>query len=139
MRSQEKKRGNLRERGQSLVETAMLLPALLIIIIGIVEVADAFNAYVTLVDSARDGARLGSKGLASDDDIENLIITETGRLRDPVAAGDIDVDHVQVDGVDAISVEVCNDRTLILRVPWVLPEEFRMCSRTVMRVFPPQP
>ncbi len=139
MRSHRKKRGRPGERGQSLVETAILLPALLIIIIGIVEVADALNAYVTLVDSARDGARLGSKGLASDDDIENLIITETGRLRDPVAGADIDVDHILVDGVDAISVEVCDQRSLILRIPWVLPEDFRMCSRTVMRVFPPLP
>ena len=128
-----------RERGQSMVEIGLVLPLLLVVVIGVVEVADALNSYITLIDAARDGARLGSKNIATDQEITNLIVTETGRLRDQLdPASDITIQHTTLDGVDAISVEVCNDRSLIMNVPLVMPESFRMCSRTIMRVLPGQ-
>lgn len=65
-----------RERGQGLLEISLLLPLFLIIIIGVVEVADAFHSYITLVDAGRDGARLGSKNVATDSDIVNLVLRE---------------------------------------------------------------
>lgn len=131
-------KANAGERGQSLIELALILPLILLIIIGIVEVADALNAQVTLVDAARDGARLGSKNLATDDQIRSLVLMETGRLRGPVTPEDVVVVHQQVDGADAIRVRVCDSRPLILHVPLVLPEGFRTCSQTTMRVLPPQ-
>jgi len=135
-RRHQSKRTHVRgERGQGMVEMAMMLPLFLVIIIGVVEVADSMNAYVTVIDAARDGARLGSKNLATDDEIKNLVVIETGRLRDPVnPATDITILHTQFDGVDAIKVEVCNDRTLIMNVPLIMPGTFRMCSETTMRV-----
>jgi hypothetical protein len=127
-----------RERGQSLVETGLLLPFFLILILGVVEITNAMNAYVTIIATARDGARLGSKGLATDDEIKNLVLVETDRLRDPIdSTNDITIDHTTVDGVEAIRVEVCNDYTLLLGVRLVMPDNFRMCSATAMRVFPP--
>ncbi|MEX2246529.1 MAG: TadE family protein [Dehalococcoidia bacterium] len=126
------------ERGQALVELGFLLPFFLVAILGVVEVANAMNAYVTVIASARDGARMGSKGLATDDEIKNLIVTETERLRDPVdPATDITVTHPTVDGVNAVRVEVCNNYTLLLNVPLILPDNFRICSTTSMRAFPP--
>ena len=125
-----------REGGQGMVEMAFILPLILVIIVGVIEVADTMNSYITLVDSARDGARLGSKNVASDDDIRNLVMIETNRLRDDVAAEDITISHVTVDGKDAIRVEVCNDRTLIMNIHLVMPDTFRMCSTTTMRVLP---
>jgi Flp pilus assembly protein TadG len=127
-----------RERGQSVVETGLLLPFFLLLILGVIEVTNAMNAYVTIVSTARDGARLGSKGLATDDEIENLVLVETDRLRDDIdPASDIQITHTTVDGVNAIRVRVCNDYTLLLGVELVMPDNFRMCSSTSMRVFPP--
>jgi len=123
-----------REEGQGLVEMAFILPLFLVIVVGVIEVADGMNAYITLIDSGRDGARLGSKNLATDTEIKNLVLIETGRLRDDVTAQDITISHITVDGANAIRVEVCNDRTLLLNVPLVMPESFRMCSTTTMRV-----
>lgn len=125
------------ERGQSLAETAILLPLFLVLILGVIEVTNAMNAYVTIVSSARDGARLGSKGLATDDEIKALVLTETNRLRNPVTLGDVDVLHTTVDGVDAVRVTVCDDYTLLLGVPILLPDTMRICSATSMREFPP--
>ena len=112
-----------------------MLPIFLLIVVGIIEVANALNTRITVVNAARDGARLGSKGLATDDDIASLVVMEADRLRDPIDPdADVTVGHSDVDGVEAVSVEVCNDHSLLLGVPLVLPEELRMCSRTVMRV-----
>ncbi len=132
-----RERGSVRERGQALAESAIILPIFLILIVGVIEVTNAMNAYVTIVSSARDGARLGSKGLASDAEIKNLVLTETDRLRDPLPTGDITVTHVTIDGVDAVRVEVCHDYTLLLGVDLVMPDTFRMCSTTSMRDFTP--
>jgi hypothetical protein len=87
------------------------------------------------VSSARDGARLGSKGLATDDEIKNLVIVETNRLKDPVQLSDITVAHTTLGGDDAVRVTVCNDYTPLLDVPVVMPSGFRMCSSTLMREF----
>ncbi len=127
------------ERGQSMVEIGFILPLVLIVVVGVVEIADSLNSYITLIDAARDGARLGSKNLATDQQIKNLIVTETGRLRDDLDPdSDITIQHVTVDGANAIKVEVCNDRSLIMNIPLVMPESFRMCSETTMRVLPGQ-
>jgi Flp pilus assembly protein TadG len=126
------------ERGQTLIELAFMIPIFLVLIIGVIEVTNAMNAYVTVISTARDGARLGSKGLATDDEIKNLVVVETGRLRNPVdPAGDITVTHDQVDGVNAVRVEVCNDYEPLLDVPLVVPDTLRICSATTMRAFPP--
>lgn len=128
-----------RERGQGLVEMSMILPLMLVMLIGLVEVADSFNSYITLLDAARDGARLGSKNLASDSEIKNLIVIETARLRDPVdPVADISIQHTTFDGDNVVRVTVCHNRQLLLNVPLIIPETFRMCGKTTMRVLPGQ-
>jgi len=115
------------------VELALTLPVLLLLLVGLVEVGNALNAYMTVVDVARDGARLGSKGAASDDDIKNLVVTETDRLPNPVnPANDVTVERDVVPGRSSIRVRVCYDHSLILGVPLVTPDPLRMCSSTTM-------
>ena len=64
-----------REAGQALAELAIMLPLMLILVIGVIEVNSAMNAYITVVNSARDGARLGSKGSATTGEIQALVVT----------------------------------------------------------------
>jgi Flp pilus assembly protein TadG len=45
------------ERGQTMVEFALVLPILLVLMLGIVQFGVAFNNYVTLTDAVRAGAR----------------------------------------------------------------------------------
>ncbi|MGH4122555.1 MAG: TadE/TadG family type IV pilus assembly protein [Clostridium sp.] len=47
------------EKGQSLVEFAILLPLLLLLLMGILEFGIMLNSYLTIHNSAREGARLG--------------------------------------------------------------------------------
>jgi len=132
-----RQKGDRGRKGQAVVELAVLLPLFLVMIIGVVEVADSMNGYVTVVDAARDGARLGSKNLATDDQIKNLVVLETNRLRNATTTGDVTVTHPTVNGVAAVRVQACNTRTLMLHVPLVMPNSFTMCSTTTMRMLPP--
>jgi len=48
------------ERGQSLVEFALVLMPLFFIILGIIQFGFIFNTYVTMTNAAREGARSGT-------------------------------------------------------------------------------
>ncbi len=60
------------ERGQALVEMALVLPLLLLLLFGVVEFSRVGHAYLTLSHAAREGARLGITG-AEDTEIEQRI------------------------------------------------------------------
>lgn len=48
------------ERGQSLVEFALVLMPLFLILLGIIQFGFVFNSYVTITNSAREAARTGT-------------------------------------------------------------------------------
>jgi Flp pilus assembly protein TadG len=50
-------RGRRRQRGQSLVEFALILPIFMILFLGVVEFGWALRAYVVEQNAAREGAR----------------------------------------------------------------------------------
>ena len=57
------KRFQLRnERGQTLVEFALVLPILSLLLLGVIQFGIAFNNYITLTDAVRAGARKGAVG-----------------------------------------------------------------------------
>lgn len=45
--------------GQSLTEFALMLPLLIVVLLGVLEVAHIYQAYVTITNAAREGARYG--------------------------------------------------------------------------------
>ena len=120
------------EIGQSLVELGMMLPLILILVIGVIEVNSALNAYITVVNSARDGARLGSKGAATDAEIRTLVRKDLERLPQPTLDADITITHPTVNSVAAIKVKSCYDHETILQVDLLMPDTFRICSDTTM-------
>jgi len=48
------------ERGQSLVEMALVLPLLLLLVAGIIDFGRAYNNYIIITNAAREGARAAS-------------------------------------------------------------------------------
>lgn len=46
------------QRGQALVELALVLPLLVVLLLGIAEAGNMLNAYLTVVEASREGARL---------------------------------------------------------------------------------
>ena len=70
------KRGR-RERGQSLVETAALLPILLLILAIVVDVARAFDAMTILTNAVRQGARYASlEPFPLEQDIVDMVVLD---------------------------------------------------------------
>ncbi|WP_053367498.1 TadE/TadG family type IV pilus assembly protein [Bacillus sp. FJAT-27245] len=67
------------ERGQSMVETALVLPLLMMLLFGIVDFGRAFHAYLTLDHAGREAARLASIG-SEDTIIRNKINSSVAGL-----------------------------------------------------------
>lgn len=132
LRARRRPRTRMGEMGQSAAELALMLPLLLTLVIGVIEVNAALNAYITVVNSARDGARLGSKGAAGETEIDALVIKDLERLPQTVSASDVTVTYPTVSGVNAVKVEACYDHQTILQVPLLIPPTFTICSQTTM-------
>jgi hypothetical protein len=65
-----KKSNTLNQRGQSMIETALLFPVLLLLFAGMIEVVFICRSYLVILDSSYQGAHLGSQGIALYDDTE---------------------------------------------------------------------
>lgn len=50
-----------RRRGQSLVEFTLLLPVLMIVLLGLLDLGRAYYAYVAITDAAGEGAAYGAR------------------------------------------------------------------------------
>ena len=62
-------------RGQALVELALILPMLLLLLMGIVDLARAWNIYEVITDAGREGARQAVvESAATESDIKNTIV-----------------------------------------------------------------
>lgn len=50
------------KKGQSIVETALVLPIILLVVFGIIDFGRIFNAQIILSNSAREGSRYAALG-----------------------------------------------------------------------------
>lgn len=78
-----------REKGQSLVEFALVLPILLLLILGIVDFGMAFYGLVTVNTAAREGARRGVLEGKDKDDVINAAYKTVKTLPDLQGLDDI--------------------------------------------------
>ena len=131
-RSQRNHRRSLRERGQSTLELGMILPLFLLLIIGVVEINNALDAYITVVSASRDGARLGSKGAATTASIQALVQKDLGRLHNTTPASNITITYPTVSSMNAVKVVACYDYSSLLLSNLVLPSSYHMCATTTM-------
>lgn len=67
-------RGQRTERAQSLLEFALALPALLILFLGLIELALALRAQLVLTNANREAARYASHGVFTNDQIANRAV-----------------------------------------------------------------
>ena len=57
------------QRGQGVVEFALVLPLLALLFAGIIDVTNGYQAYVALTNAARDGAAYGAYNPGATDGI----------------------------------------------------------------------
>lgn len=63
-----------RERGNALIETAITLPILLLLMVGIFEVGRAYETWQVLTNAAREGARMSVTPYADVDTTRALVV-----------------------------------------------------------------
>lgn len=68
-----------KERGQGAVEFALTIPILFALVIGVIELGVAFNAYVTVTNAAREGARAGAIYLYDSSPAYNQALNDQNR------------------------------------------------------------
>jgi len=135
------RRHSLSERGQSMVELALVAPILIFLVLALMEVGHGINSYLTVVNAARDAARFDAKGGVDDSALLNLIDNETERLPSdlPTAAQNcgsgegVCITERIISGKTATEVRVCYEHPLLLGSP-LFAGPIRMCSTTTMRV-----
>jgi Flp pilus assembly protein TadG len=100
------------ECGQALVEFAVVVPILLVLIFGIVQVAVTYNHYLTITDAARVGARdaaVGRLSSATPADVQQAVLD---------ASKDLDPNQLTV-GVDDPTWNVSgSDVTVTVTYPY---------------------
>jgi len=86
------------ERGQSLVEVALVVPILLLLLVSAVDAARAFDAHIVLKNAAREGARFGSLADPLTPDEIRYLVTEDvlGSGTNITSMADFDEGNVQI-------------------------------------------
>ncbi len=69
-----------REQAQSLVELALLLPVLLLLVLGTLEIGRSFRTYITLNNATREGARWLTTHPSDSAGARTLVTTEAARV-----------------------------------------------------------
>jgi Flp pilus assembly protein TadG len=94
------------DRGQALVEFALVAPILLILILGIVDFARAWNVYQVLTDAGREGTRNSVVDNGSTvAETQNLIINAANRAGIQLSPSNITV-QVGTNSGDATTVTI---------------------------------
>ena len=81
LRSSRRSRRDDPRRGQALVEFALVVPILLLLLLGIVDFARAWNVYEVLTDAAREGAREAVVDNGKDEAAVRIIIRNAAFAR----------------------------------------------------------
>jgi Flp pilus assembly protein TadG len=110
------------ERGQSLAEFVMILPIFLILVFAIIDFGMGFHAWLTVTNSAREGARIGSvrapSGGSCDNDPSTVATNIDCRVRETADTLDqsklsVNITNAQGNPGSSVVVDVDYDYDLI--------------------------
>lgn len=133
-----------RQRGQELVEFAIVLPLLLIIVIGVMDLGRAFHASITVANASRAGARYavsfgytnnGATVTPNEGEIRARVTQEaanSGIIIDPLLI-DIECSTISCNkGTDSITVTVTYNFPLLFNS--IIGTGFDMTHSTEMKI-----
>ena len=101
------------ELGQSIVETAIVLPVVILLLVAIVDAGRVFHSWLIVTNAAREGARAASAQQPIDT-VEARIEAATSGW---VCAVDIACDPVNIQGASGESVSISVSREVTLLTP----------------------
>ena len=131
------------QSGQSLVELALLMPVVMLLLLGTVDLSRALYAYITVIGAATAGAQYASSSIYASTDITGITEAVTREASSLSPAPTASVSAPQEDGVDdgmgeeykKITVQVRYDSRLLF--PWpMIPRLVPVQGSSTMRVVP---
>jgi hypothetical protein len=123
----------LNKKGQSLVETALILPVIILLLMGMFEFTRIFGSYLLITYTGRESARLASVG-KTDNEIKQNIIAKSGMLNLANLQVVIDPSGERRTGQD---VRINIKYKIVIYAPVIqsiVPNPFYVESNTYMRV-----
>lgn len=121
-------------RGQAMVEMAIVLPILLLLMMGIVDLGRVFSSYLVITNASREGAREAALGY-SDDIIRERVAETTSQLDSSTVETTVTPDQSKRDSGQMVTVQVNYQVNLIAPLlNNVLPNPVRLQAATTMRV-----
>lgn len=122
------------KKGQSIVETALVLPILVLLLTGIIDFGFMFNNYLVVSNASREGARAAAVG-ASDVEIQDAVENVAASLSLTKLSISISpAESVRKKG-DEVVVTVLYDYDMITPIIGALvPDPLNLQGRTVMRM-----
>jgi Flp pilus assembly protein TadG len=99
------------EKGQALVEFTLLIPIFLLLLFAIIDFGMGFYSWITVTNSAREGARLGAV-LATQQEIEDRVY-QTADLPNEGTKMTVTVTNAQGPPGESVVVQVDYDYDLI--------------------------
>lgn len=129
------------EQGNSLVETALILPFFLFMIIGVVDLGRGYTTYVALTNSAREGARWISTYPSDLSGAQTRILTEAARAQ--LGSADLAISltpaQTSYNAGQSVTVNIAYDFPLTFLstvnfIPHSLPTSIPLQARATMRV-----
>jgi Flp pilus assembly protein TadG len=122
------------QKGQALVEFAVILPLLLLLIMGIIEFGMMLNSYLTVRNVSREGARAGIVG-STNAEIENTIISTSPNLEESKLTINITPAEGSRKSGDTLTVQLTYKYELIVPIiSSLLGNEIDLKAQTSMRI-----
>ncbi len=122
------------KKGQAIVETALILPIILLILMGIIDFGLMFNNYLVISNAAREGARNAAVG-SSDTNIRSMILNITTTLDQAQLTTTIYPSELLRKKGEEVTVTVEYDNRLITPIiSAIVPNPLHIRAKTVMRI-----
>lgn len=122
------------DKGQSLVEFAIILPILMLLVMGIIEFGMMLNSYLAIQNASREGARYGIIG-TSNGDIQNLVASTSPSLNSSYLTVDITPNDGSRKSGDTLTVKVSYEYHLTVPIiSSLLGDSVTLTAQTSMRI-----
>ena len=131
------------ERGQSLVEFALVLPIFLVLVLGIIDFGLGLKSWITITNAAREGARYAAVTCGEVSDDTDVIAKTEDAAADLSEDVTVTVTNCPGESTESVVVEVDYDYSLITPLGGLLsmlgdgvglPDTIALSSSSDMRV-----
>jgi Flp pilus assembly protein TadG len=139
--TRQKRRGR-HQRGQSLVEFALVIPLFLVLVFGIIDFGLGLKSWITITNAAREGARYAAVTCGETTDDAAVIAKTEDAAADLSSDVDVTVTNCPGESTESVIVEVEYEYTLITPLGGLLsflggaglPSTIALSSSSDMRV-----